>query len=252
MKDQELLIAFSSVSVTTWIILIVFYIQFLSKNRLLKNGYTYEFITFMQKDYRTRMTAIGIAIPILLLIALGIFWVFAGRPEKYIHLTYIYGIFLSLIFPISILDYFKTKDAYHNLVNRGSLINDHVMKTNKFFNPTLELFIAIPFIMYTLVLIHLPYIVYFHLVIPWILYFASMKSKIFTQFMLRDGYLYSFIFMELNYLLVIFYIAKYGLLCQNCLSQENKLISLLLMAIMFSRMIYYIMNFRKDYQSISS
>lgn len=252
MKDQELLIAFSSVSITTWMIMIVFYHQFLSKKRLLKKEYSIEFIYFMRKDYRTRMTAIGIAIPILLLIAIGIFWVFAGRPEKYIHLISIYGIFLSLVFPISVLDYFKTKDAYKNLAYRGSQINEFEMNSNKFFNPILELFIAIPFILYTIILNQLPFMVYFHLVIPWILYFANMKSKIFTQFMLRDGYLYSFIFMELNYLLVIFYIARYGLLCQNCLTYENKLISLLLMAIMFSRMIYYIMNFRKDYHSISS
>ena len=252
MKDQELLIAFSSVSMTTWIIMIVFYLRFLNKKRLIKNGYTYEFISFMQKDYRTRMTAIGIAIPILLLIAIGIFWVIAGRPEKYIHLIYIYGIFLSLIFPISILDYYKTKNAYHTLVYKGSTKMDAEMNTNKFFNPILELFIAVPFILYTIILTQLPYMVYFHLVIPWILYLVSMKSKIFTQFMLRDGYLYSFIFMEMNYLLVIFYIAKYGLLCRDCMANDSKLISLLLMAIMFSRMIYYIMNFRKDYQSVSS
>jgi len=252
MKDQELLIAFSSVSITTWMIMILFYFRFLSKKRLIKNGYTYEFISFMRMDYRTRMTAIGIAIPILLLSAIGIFWVLAGRPEKYIHYIYIYGIFLALIFPMAILDYIKTKDAYHTLIYQGSTKNELEMNTNKFFNPILELFIAIPFILYSIILIKLPFMVYFHLAIPWILYFVSTKSRIFTQFILRDGYLYSFIFMELNYLLVIFYIARYGFNCEDCFSNENKLISLLLMAIMFSRMIYYIMNFRKDYQSFSS
>lgn len=250
MKDQELLIAFFSVSITIWMIMILFYFRFLSIKGLMKKGYTYEFINFMRKDYRTRMTAIGIAIPILLLIAIGIFWVFAGRPEKYIHLIYIYGIFLALIFPISILDYYKTKEAYHTLVYKGSTRMETDIDAHKFFIPILELFLAIPFILYTILLVNLPYMVYFHLVIPWILYFLSTKSRIFTHFMLRDGYLYSFIFMELNYLLVIFYIAKYGLLCENCYSHENKLISLLLIAIMFSRMIYYIMNFRKDYQSV--
>jgi len=249
MKDQELLIAFFSVSITLWMIMILFYFRFLSKKRLIKNGYTYEFIYFMRKDYRTRMTAIGIAIPILLLIAIGIFWVVAGRPEKYMHLVYIYGIFLALIFPISILDYYKTKESYHTLVYQGSTKMENDIDAHKFFNPILELFLAIPFILYTILLVNLPYMVYFHLVIPWILYFLSAKSRIFTQFIFRDGYLYSFIFMELNYLLVIFYIAKYGFWCVNCYSHENKLISLLLIAIMFSRMVYYIMNFRRDYQS---
>jgi hypothetical protein len=57
--------------------------------------------------------------------------------------------------------------------------------------------------------------------------------------------------MELNYLLVVFYIARYGLISENYLSGDEKLFSLLLMAIMFSRMIYYIMNFRKIYHTLS-
>jgi hypothetical protein len=93
--------------------------------------------------------------------------------------------------------------------------------------------------------------VYIHLVIPWILYFTLMKSTYATLPMLRDGYLYSFIFMELNYILVIFYIARYATFCQNCLTNENKWFALLLMMTMAGRMIYYLLNFRKVYQTLS-
>ena len=249
MKDQDLLIIFFTSWVTTWLLLFLFYILFLSKKRLLTKGYTFEFISFMRGDYIKRMRGIGIAIPILLLVACGIFWLFAGRPDNYKELLYIFVIFYFLVFPFPIVDYFRSKNAYKSYTYNPPVEID--IKSNKFFHPLLEFFIVVLSILYTVLLIQLPFMVYIHIAIPWILYFVSIRSGYVTLSILRDGYLNAFIFMELNYLLVIIYIARYGLISQNYLSGNQKLFSLLLMAIMFSRMIYYIMNFRKIYHTLS-
>jgi len=254
MKDQELLITFFTACITTWLFLILFYSIFLRPKRLSKKGYSTEYINFIRKDYRKRMRGIAIAIPILLLIASGIFWLFAGRPVTLNHITYIFLIFFLLVIPFPIIDYLKSKKRYKELAYETSaevVIDLKHSKLHKFFNPIIELFIVILFVSFTLIFMQLPFMVYIHLGIPWILYLSIMKSKYATLPMLRDGYLYSFIFMELNYALVIFYIARYAAFCQNCLINSHKLIALLLMAIMFSRMIYYIMNFRKVYHSLS-
>jgi hypothetical protein len=195
------------------------------------------------------MRGIGIAIPILLLVACGIFWLFAGRPENYREIIYIFLIFYLLVFPFPIVDYFKSKRSYKSYSYSPPVQAD--IKAQKFFHPLLEIVIVGLFIMYTMLIIQLPFMAYIHLAIPWIIYFISIKSRYVTLSILRDGYLNAFIFMELNYLLVVFYIARYGLISQNYLSGNQKLFSLLLMAIMFSRMIYYIMNFRKIYHTLS-
>jgi hypothetical protein len=249
MKDQDLIIIFITSWVTTWLLLFLFYLLFLNKRKLMKKGYTLEFIRFMRKDYIKRMRGIGIAIPILLLVACGIFWLFSGRPESYREIMYIFIIFYVLVFPFPISDYFRSKNSYSTYNYHPQVEKD--IKANKFFNPLVEFCILLLFIMFTVLIIQMPFMVYIHLVIPWILYFVSIKSRYVTLSILRDGYLNAFIFMELNYLLVIFYIARYGLISQNYLSADQKLFSLLLMAIMFSRMIYYIMNFRRIYHMLS-
>jgi hypothetical protein len=99
MKNQELIITFFTACLTTWLFLILFYWVFLRANRLIKKGYSTEYIEFIRKDYRKRMFGIAMAIPILLLIASGIFWLFMGRPASINHITFIFLIFFLLVVP---------------------------------------------------------------------------------------------------------------------------------------------------------
>jgi len=254
MKDQELLIAFLTACTTTWLFLIFFYMIFLNPKRLVKKRYTTKYIQFIRKNYRKRMRGIAIAIPIIILISYGIFWLVAGRPATYNHIFYLFLIFLLFVIPFPIMDYLKSKKRYKELAyetNAEIVVDIKHSKLHKFFNPVTEIFILILFILFTVILVQIPYMVYIHLGIPWIFYFTLLKTKHATLPMLRDGYLYSFIFMELNYLLVIFYIARYAIFCQHCLTFGNKLIAMMLVAIMFIRMIYYMANFRKIYSTLS-
>jgi hypothetical protein len=254
MKDQELLISFFTACATTWLFLILFYLIFLHRGRLFRKGYSGEYIEFIRQDYRKRMRGIAIAIPLLLLIASGIFWLIAGRPVTYNHLTIIFLIFFILVIPFPVMDYIKSKKRYKDLAYKTSaevVFDMNHLKLHKFFSPSLELSIGILFVLFQILIIHLPSMVYVHLGIPWILYLSVLKSKYTTLPMLRDGYLYSFIFMELNYALVIFYIARYATFCQDCLARTPMLTAVLLMTIMLGRMIYYVFNFRKVYQAMS-
>lgn len=254
MKDQELLITFVTACATTWLFLIIFYLIFLNRGRLFRKGYSGEYIEFIRKDYRKRMQGVAFAIPLLLLVASGIFWLIAGQPVTYNHVTIIFLIFFLLVIPFPVIDYIKSNKRYKELAYKTSaevVFDMNHLKLHKFFNPSLELSIGILFILFHILIIRLPFMVYVHLGIPWILYLSVLKSKYATLPMLRDGYLYSFIFMELNYALVIFYIARYTTFCQDCLARTHLLVAVLLMTIMFGRMIYYILNFRKVYQAMS-
>lgn len=254
MNNLELLLVFITICVTTWIFLISFFAIFLNPGRLTRKKYSSEYIQFIRKDYKNRIRGIALAIPILLLISLGIFWLIAGRPLTYNHLTVVFLIFFLLIVPFPILDYLKSKKRYKKLAFHTSaevVFDLNHQKLHKFFNPRLELILSILFILFHILIFNLPFMVYIHLGIPWILYISVLKSKYSTLPMLRDGFLYSFIFMELNYALIIFYIARYAVFCQSCLNATHQLLSGLLIIVMLSRMIYYILNFRKVYQAMS-
>ena len=254
MKDQELLITFFTACAATWLFLVIFYLIFLNRGRLFRKGYSEEYIEFIRKDYIKRMRGVAFAIPLLLLVASGIFWLIAGRPVSYDHVTIIFLIFFLLVIPFPVIEYFKSKKRYKELaykMNAEVVFDINHLKLHKFFNPALELSIGILFILFQILIFHLPFMVYIHLGIPWILYLSLLKSNYATLPMLRDGYLYSFIFMELNYALVIFYIARYATLCPDCLARTQMMVAVLLMTIMFGRMIYYILHFRKVYHAMS-
>jgi len=227
MDTTYLLILFTSSCIAIWVFSLLFYFFFTNEKRLLKNGYSPEYIAFLQKDYKIRLFGISIGVPVLLLTAYSIFWMFFGYPDAYNHLLYIFIIFFLLVLPFPIMDMKKSKRAYKKLAietNSEIIIDMRFKVLNKFFNPIIELSFLIIFLFYYLVLNQImPAFSFIHLLIPWLIYFATRNSKYQTKPSMKDSYTLVFSVITINFLLVLFHIYRYGIQCVECSGSISKI-----------------------------
>lgn len=254
METLDLLTLWITASICTWSFLLLYYFIFLSEKRLINKGFSMEYIAFTKRDHKKRMLGISMAVPPLLLLAYAIFYLLFSIPETTADLTLILLIFILLVIPFPLMDYKKTKKSYKKLAEEtGSEIAIDMKHKNlhAFYNPYLELVLNMVFIGFALFLLNIPTLAYLHLIIPWFLYLSARNAKFVTLAVLKDGYLYSFIFMLINYLIIIFYILWYNLLCAECRVYQHLIIAMGLSLLLLARAVYYIVHFRQIYRQMS-
>lgn len=254
MDTTYLLILFTSSCIAIWVFSLLFYFFFTNEKRLLKNGYSPEYIAFLQKDYKIRLIGIGIGVPVLLLTAYSIFWILFGYPDAYHHLLYIFIIFFLLVLPFPIMDMKKTKRAYKKLAietNSEIIVDMRFKVLNKFFNPIIELSFLTIFLFYYLILFQImPAFSFIHLIIPWLVYLAARTSKYQTKPSMKDSYTLIFSIIIINFLLVLFYIYRYGIQCIECSGSINKTGSIIIFLLLVFKIVYSttgFINTRKFY-----
>jgi hypothetical protein len=247
METTYLLILFGTSCITTWVFLLLFYIIYTNKKRLINNRYSDEYISFLRKDYRKRSLGIAIALPILLLSAYSIYWLFFGIPNSFDNLIYIFLIFLILVLPFPVMDIRKSKKEYKKLAleTNAEIIIDLKFKVlHSFFSPFLEMIFLALFVSYYLISPNtIPVIVFIHLLIPWLIYLSARNSKFLTKPLMKDGYLFLFVVITVNYLIVIFYIYRYGIKCLECSGNVNKTFSMVVLIVLLLKILYSLFNF---------
>lgn len=220
MDTNYLLILYGTSCLATWIFLFLFYNIYANESRLKRNGHNEPYISFLRKDYQKRCIGIALALPILLLTAYSIFWLFAGHPNAYNQLIYIFLIFLILVIPFPLMDIKKSKKEYKRMaMETGSeIIIDMKYKVlHRFFNPIIEVAFTILFTLYFVISKNnIPVLVFVHLLLPWLIYFSARNSKYLTKPLMKDGYLMIFSIITINFLIVLFYIYRYAIQCDHC------------------------------------
>jgi hypothetical protein len=218
-----------------------------------------EYVRFLRKDYKKRSIGIAIALPLLLLSAYSIYWLFTGKPESVNNLIYIFLIFLFLVIPFPILDIRKSKKEYKKLAldtNAEILIDIKYRILHRIFNPLIETIFLVLFVLYYFISdTSLPVFVFIHLLIPWLIYLSARNSKFLIRPLMKEGYLLLFLVITLNYLIVIFYIFRYGIQCVECTGEGNKTLGMFILIIFGFKIIYSFYNFiitRKFYTDTSS
>ena len=168
-------------------------------------------------------------------------------PTSYYSLIFIFFIFLILVIPFPILDIRKSRKEYKKLAieTGASIVIDMKFKVlHTFFNPAIELIFFLLFIGYFLLAPNaIPILVFIHLIIPWLIYLSARGSKFLTRPLMKDGYLLLFIVITINYLIVLFYIVRYGIICLECSSDVNRTFSIVLITVLILKIFYSLFNF---------
>lgn len=255
MDTTYLIILFGSSCLATWMFLILFYLLYTNESRLKQNGHTESYISFLKKDYKKRCTGIALAFPILLLTAYSIFWLISGHPTEDHQLIYIFLIFLALVIPFPVLDIKKSKKEYKKLaLETGSeIIIDLKYKVlHRLFNPFIEVIFTLLFVGYFItVKPDMPGLVFVHLLLPWMLYFLARNSKYMTRPLMKEGYFLLFIFIMINFLVVLYYIYRYSIHCSTCLINEIHAFSLMIFILLVIKIVYFSITFFRSKKNIS-
>jgi hypothetical protein len=224
-----------------------FYYIYTNEKRLLNNGYSKEYILFLKNDHKKRNLGIGIGIPVLLLTAFSIYWILFGFPDTFNHLIFIFLILCLLILPFPIMDIRESKKAYKKLAldtNSEIIIDIKFRVLHKFFNPAFEVFFLIIFTIYFIVSSHtIPAFFLIHILLPWLVYLGARNSKYQTKPLIKDGYTLIFSVITFNFLLVLYYLFRYGIQCVECTGSQYKIGSIIVFLFLFLKIVYSTYNF---------
>ncbi len=255
MDTSYLIILFCTACLTTWIFLFVFYYLYTNESRLKRSGHNESYIVFFKKDYKKRCTGIALVLPVLLLTAYGIFWLISGHPSDYNQLIYIFLIFIALVIPFPIMDIKKSKKEYKKLAMETSsevIIDMKYKVLHRFYNPIIEGIFTLLFLCYFLIIKpEIPGLVFVHLLLPWLLYLTARNSKYLTRPIMKEGYLLLYIFIAINFLIVLFYLYRYTIHCNTCSIQEINIFSLAISILLFLKIIYSSIVFIRSRKYIS-
>ena len=242
-----MIILFITSCITTWVFLIIFYLYYTANKRLKENGYPTAYIEFLKQDYLKRSIGIAIAIPLLLLSAYSIYWLIYGIPESYNDLFLIFILFLVLVLPFPIMDLRKSRKEYKKLAieTQSEIIVDLKHKVlHQIFNPLFESIFLILFLIYFFTTNSIiPPMVFIHLVIPWLVYFSARNSRFLTRPLMKDGYFLLLAVISLNYLIVLFYLYRYGVNCIECADTTYIIATSALMIILMLKILYSVYHF---------
>jgi hypothetical protein len=255
MDTSYLIVLFGTSCLTTWMFLILFYYVYTNESRLKRSGHNESYIAFFKKDYKKRCAGIAIVLPVLLLTAYSIFWLISGHPSGYDQLIYIFLIFIALVIPFPIMDFKKSKKEYKKLaLETGSevIIDMKYKVLHRFFNPIIEGTFTLLFTCYFLIVKpEIPGLVFLHLLLPWFLYLTARNSKYLTRPIIKEGYMLLYIFITINFLIVLFYLYRYTIHCTTCGIKEINIFSLAISVLLFLKIFYFSIVFIRSRKYIS-
>jgi len=250
---MELITLFWISTLTLWVFLGIIAFMLTNKKLLLKRGYPESYAEFLQKDNLTRLISIAIAFPVIELIAAFMVKWLIGANSLDQQITWITLITLVILVPIIISDHIITKQKLKKLAKstKPEIVIDFKYKTIKLvFNPTWEIVIGILFLVYGLLVIKPFWIAYIHLIIPWFLYLTAKGQSYATKPMVRDSYQWIFIFMMLNYALIIYYQIRCFIQCYSTLQSVELLTGYIITILLILKFTKYALNFQKFKQQL--
>lgn len=237
-----------------WIFLLVAYRYQTDTSLLKKKGYNEEYRTFLKNDSKTRIIGIAIAVPLLELLAGLVVKLITGELSTAKHLGYAALLFVLFVLPFPILDMKRTGKKYRELAikTKSEIMVDFNYRTlHLVFKPALELIALVLYILYFVVFIDIVHPAMLHLAILWFLYYSGRMSKNLTGTGIRDAYLYLFVFMVANHLLVIFHLVR-EIVKHCCLPWHGFLFGIVLTAFLLIKLGLYLIRFPRFKKEISA
>lgn len=243
---MELITLFWISTLTLWVFLGIIAIILTNKKLFLKRGYPEAYADFLQKDNLIRLISIAIAFPIIELIAAFMVKWLIGANSFDQQITWITLITLAILVPIIISDHIITKQKLQKLAKstKPEIVIDFKFKTIKLvFNPTWEIVTGILFLVYGLLVLKPFWIAYIHLIIPWFLYLTARRQSYATKPMARDSYHWIFVFMMLNYALILYYQTRCFIECYTELQPLKIWIGYIITALLVLKFLVYALNY---------
>lgn len=201
MSQETLLYIFMGNVLVLWIFLTLVSLLLFRRERLHRVGHSPAYTEFLRRDNLRRCLGIGIAIPLIELLAAGIVFLWFGEISTYEHFIYICLVTLVLIIPFPVLDSIATQKKQKALAmetNTPIVIDLKHQVWHLVFKPAWEFVAAIltiGFLAWTGQYFSLAEL---HIIILWLLYLAAQKSKFLTGPSLSDLYLYNLLFMTIT------------------------------------------------------
>jgi hypothetical protein len=215
-------------------------------DRLRRKGYEEAYVEFLRKDNRKRCLGIGMVIPVVELLSAGIVYLIFGGITTFQQFIYICLGTLIGILPFPILDTIKTRKEHKSLAlkSRQPVIIDLNYKVwHMIFNPYWEAAAGILVLAYFVWMGEYFDLAMLHLAILWLLYLAGRSGRYLTGPSLSDLYLYNFIFMVFNHLLIVFHLIRFVTRCCPVPGQMEHLVGLLLITAWISKLLLYLVRF---------
>ena len=150
--------------------------------------------------------------------------------------------------------YRKMKRKYRNLAeetNENVVIDLNYRMLNSFFNPLLEILSAVFFIAYMLLLNTDFHLAFIHIIIMWFMYLTIRSARNQIRPTMKDAYQYTFIFLCLNQLLIIYYLIREMICCSMDYGLLVVITGCVLALLLVLKIIIYFISFNSIRKELS-
>jgi hypothetical protein len=214
-----------------------------------KRGYNEAYIKLSKRINIKRNIGIALIVPALGALAAFVVWLVFGSLSEPKHLLYAYTLWFLLIIPFPILEMKKGGKEFKELAvksNTDIVIDFKYRILHLVFIPSVEIIFAFIYIVYFIVFIEVFHVAFIHILILWFLYGTARFSKNLTRPNIRDSYIFNYIFMVLNQLILIFHVIReafmrYG--CDDCIWDADFVLGIVLGAALICKLIYSFFKF---------
>ncbi len=248
MDNLSIIYAFSITFIILWIFLLATTLYQINRRILENKGYNEDYIRYIRKTNIRRNIGMAIVIPILGIFAALVVWAIFGNLNKSTHLIYVYILWFLLIIPFPILEMKKGNKKLKELAikTNSNIVIDFKYKTlHLVFVPGLEAIFAIIYIVYFIIFIEAFHVAFIHLLILWLLYGAARFSKNLTLPSFKETYIFNFIFMALNHMILIFHVFREAVIrfgCGDCRWGIDLILGISLGAALICKLVYYLIK----------
>jgi hypothetical protein len=235
--------------VILWTFLLITTVYRSNPSLLRGKGMKEQYVQFLRNDIIKRSLGIGIVVPILLLVSAGIVWLTTGDINEPGQLITISLLFIVLVIPFPILDTIQLNRKFKELAietHADTVVDFSYKILHLVFNPFWEAIAALLYILFFVVFIELFHVAFIHLLLLWFLYSAARSGKYLTQPMLKDGYVYLFVFLVLNQGLLLYHLLSvsiHRITCVDCYDPTAFSLGTILGAALATKLAYYLSKY---------
>ena len=201
----------------------------------------------IRKDILSTVVGIGLVVPLVIILCGWVVQLIHGKFDLFNgnHLLLFSVFFLLMITPFPVISYYKTRKkykemAYHSGAKITIDLKYHVL--HQLFNPMIELIFSLSYVAIMLILIVNFHLAFIHVVLLWLFYGMARGSKFQVKPSLKDNYIYVFVFLTINQLLLIYYLIKEITCCYTSLSQWMLVAGIILTTLLVIKQLYYFSN----------
>jgi hypothetical protein len=241
-----------------WLFLLVVYLYQSSRSILKKKGYNEEYIGFIRKDSLQRFLGITIVVPLLELFAALIVRLIVGELRTEKHLAYVMLVFFLCVIPFPVMDAKHTRKKYKELAIKTKsevLVDLNFQTLHLVFKPAIEIIAGIFYLLYFIVFLQPFHPAMIHLAILWLLYSSVRFARHWVRPLLKDGYLFTFVFLVVNHLLLLYHLAREILVANQPghphMDSLANFLGGMLATFLAAKLVYYLANFPRFKREIS-